>query len=388
MAKKSFKKKLLFGLYRWWPVKNNTAVFKSFDGLYSDNPKYISEKLHEMYPDIEIVWGLTDKATDVPEYVKKVDIGSKEFAKISATAKILVDNMSGMQGIKCKKRNPVFDYFIKRNKQYNISTWHGTPLKKIGCDIKEYNASYYQSSARYITAGNDFSYKIFKRAFNGINIKNIGTARNDVFFKKDTDRKKLKQKLGLPEDKEFIIYAPTFRRSVNDSGLTQMKELDVDKLLKCLKEQFGGEWCLVLRFHPHVFKELGSTDEGIVDNIKVFDGNIHNDMGEYLMASSALLTDYSSSMFDYMLGGKPCFLYAHDREHYMEEERGGYMKITDLPYKFADNIEELYSNIKGYNKAEVNKKEQAFLDFLGNKEDGESSLRVVKDIAGVLGEKQ
>ena len=37
------------------------------------------------------------------------------------------------------------------------------------------------------------------------------------------------------------------------------------------------------------------------------------------MASDALLTDYSSVMFDYMATGKPCFLYVNDLEAY----RGG-----------------------------------------------------------------
>lgn len=50
------KLKYLIGLflYKMAPIKKNRFVFTSFNGHYSDNPKAISEKLHELYSDYEI----------------------------------------------------------------------------------------------------------------------------------------------------------------------------------------------------------------------------------------------------------------------------------------------------------------------------------------------
>lgn len=378
----SVKKKILFGIFRWFPIKSNTVVFKSFNGQYNDNPKYISEKLHEKCSNVEIVWVISDKSIgdDFPDYVKKVDIKSLKCDKICATAQVLVDNMSGMQGIRGKKYIKLFDYFIKRRGQYNISTWHGTPLKKIGCDIKSDEIELYQSSSRYITAGNKYSYDIFKHSFNGIDIKLYGTARNDVFINNNIKINELKKKLELPIDKKVILFAPTFRDSVENSGIVQIKGFDINKIFAELKQKFGGEWIMVLRLHHTVLKKLKNMSNELIDNNIIFDGNMHDDMAEYLLCSDVLLTDYSSCMFDFMYTKRPCFLYANDKEKYVNDERGTYMDIGDLPYDFAEDLDSLYENISNYNELESRIAIEKFLDKIGNVEDGYASERVVNDI--------
>lgn len=382
MLLKSIRKKVLFGLFKLFPLKTDTVVFKSFEGQYNDNPKYISEKLHEIRPDIKIVWGITKKSSgsDIPLYVKKCDINSVAFSKISATAIVVIDNMSGMQGIKGKKYIRILDYFIKRRNQLNLSTWHGTPLKKIGCDIPSYNISNYQSSTTYITAGNKYSYDIFKHAFHGIDIVKYGAARNDILVNGGIDTNAIKRKLNLPVEKKILLYAPTFRENEYDSGISQIKSIDLDKMFEMLGKRFGGEWVIVLRVHHRVLMKLRSECGEVVDNKIVYDGNAYDDMAEYLLCADALLTDYSSSMFDYMLTGKPCFLYAHDRDRYVNDERGVYMGIDKLPYPFADSVKQLYDNVAEYDSALTNMKEKEFLDKIGNADDGQASLRVVKDI--------
>lgn len=386
MLIKSLRKKFLFGIYKLFPIEKNTVVFKSFEGQYNDNPKYISQKLHELRPDIKIVWGITNKSSkqDIPDYITTLDINSRQFSKIAATAVAAVENMSGMQGIKGKRYFKPFDYFIKRKKQLNISTWHGTPLKKIGCDIANYNASYYQTSAAYMTAGNQFSFDVFEKAFRGVKIRLYGTARNDILLAKNVDRHAVKEKLKLPADKKVLLYAPTFRQSAQDSGIKQITEFDLNKMFGVLSEKFGGDWIIVLRVHHTVILKLKEECDGLVDHVRVFDGNMFDDMAEYLLCADVLLTDYSSCMFDYMLTGKPCFLYAHDRDNYVNDERGVYMDIKELPYLFADSSEELYENIRAYDKEDSNQKEKRFLDKIGNFEDGHASERVVKDILSFM----
>lgn len=386
MLIKSLRKKILFVIFKLLPIEKNTVVFKSFEGQYNDNPKYISQKLHELRPDIKIVWGINDKSSkkDIPDYITALDIDSVQFSKQSAIAIALVDNMSGMQGIKLKRYFKPFDYIIKRKGQLNISTWHGTPLKKIGCDIVKNNISYYQTSATYMTAGNKFSFDVFEKAFRGVRICLCGTPRSDILCNKDVDVSLVKKKLELPVDKKVLLFAPTFRESVYDSGISQLKEFDIKKMFEVLSEKFGGDWIIVLRVHHTVLLKLKGECEEFVDNIRVFDGNMYDDMAEYLLCADVLLTDYSGTMFDYMLTGKPCFLYAHDRERYVNDERGIYMDISELPYSFADNIDELYDNIRKYDEDDFNRKESLFLEKIGNFEDGHASERVVKDIISFM----
>ena len=62
---KDFKKRISFFLSRE-KTRLQTAgrkiekkvVFESYSGRhYSDNPRFISEKMHELYPDYRLVWG-------------------------------------------------------------------------------------------------------------------------------------------------------------------------------------------------------------------------------------------------------------------------------------------------------------------------------------------
>jgi len=72
------------------------GIALSFKGKnYSDNPKKISEMLHNKYPQIEIVWLFNDivqKKTIVPDYVRIVKNNSLKARYELYTAKCWVDN--------------------------------------------------------------------------------------------------------------------------------------------------------------------------------------------------------------------------------------------------------------------------------------------------------
>ena len=55
---------------------------------------------------------------------------------------------------------------------------------------------------------------------------------------------------------------------------------------------------------------------------QIYNGNYGNDMTEYLIVSDVLITDYSSSMFEFIITGKPCFLFCPDLDNYEKNERG------------------------------------------------------------------
>lgn len=379
--------KLIFGILKHLPIQKRTILFKSFGGQYGDNPKYISEELHRKDPDLNIVWGVSEKSNgrDFPDYVKKVKIKSITFNYYSSTAEVIVDNMSGIRGIRSHGYNKFYDYFLKRKNQLNISTWHGTPLKKIGCDVVTDNIQFYQTSANFMLSGNHYSTDIFKSSFNGIEIKELGTPRNDILFSQQSQRT-LKLKLGLPSSCKIILYAPTFRSDVMVSGIEQLKKLDVQRLLGSLEKKFGGSWILVLRLHHEVLLMLREASSGLIDNKFVYDGNIHDDMAEYLAASDILLTDYSSSMFDYLLTNKPCYLFSFDKEKYLNDERGTYLDLEELPFSFSESVEQLYDEILNYDEEEVNLKRKRFLNNLGNIDCGLASEDVANYILSFMEE--
>ncbi|MBQ8447880.1 MAG: CDP-glycerol glycerophosphotransferase family protein, partial [Clostridia bacterium] len=114
-------------------TKKNTWVFTSFEGQYSDNPKYISMKLHELDPSIEIVWLVKkEKLSSLPEYVKGVEIHTEEARKIKASASVIIDNVYGGKSYivssgsaVSKIKGHVYKFLVDKKGQHVYTTWHG-----------------------------------------------------------------------------------------------------------------------------------------------------------------------------------------------------------------------------------------------------------------------
>ncbi len=378
MSNVKFFAKTIINLHR--PIIKNTVLFRSFYGQYNDSPKYISEELHRRAPDVNIIWTIRDgKETDFPSYVKLVKLDSPEYIKYIARAEVVVDNYTGCRSsISTSKnliRRIVFRLASKKRKgQYNLSTWHGTPLKHIALDEPQYkNARYVKPyfATDIILSDSKLTSSAFKSAFNWDenSLLECGMPRNDVFFTQQAYG--LKEKLGLPKDKKVILFAPTFRESIQMSGLQQVKDLNINELLKNLSNRFGGEWCFVFRCHGNVMASV--MQDGALDGDLIINGNAHPDMAEYLACVDALLTDYSSCMFDYMYSKKPCFLYVPDLESYKNSERGFYFDIEETPFDICKDEFSLMDAIKSYDEQEYLAKRAEFIAKLGKFENGTAS---------------
>lgn len=374
----------ILNLYkRFLPIIDNTVLFTSFRGLYNDNPKYISEKLHEIAPNVNIVWACADlKNKSFPDYVKKVLYDSPKYYSYLNRSKVIVDNYVGIRSFGFKKSKGVFlEKLIKRKDQLCVSTWHGTPLKRIGASIVENKPEAYVTSCDICVAGCEYTAKNLGNAYIiQDKIQTIGTPRNDILFRKDIDEVSLKRKLKLPVDKKIVLFAPTFRESVHKSGVMQFEMFDIKKILASLGEKFGGEFVFVFRVHHTVMEKIYNDDvikdyEGLV-----FNGNIGDDMAEYLSVTDVLITDYSGSLFDFALTGRPCFLFAPDREHYEKVERGFYMDYDSLPFCIAENNNDLICSIENFDDEEFSAKNDQFLKFIKNAEDGFASQRIAEKI--------
>ena len=367
-------------------MQHNTVLFQSFGGQYNDNAKYISEELHRRAPNVKIRWVQSGKSKDtVPSYAEVADIESFKYRKYIWTSKVLVDNHFGIRSSVYPKKqwllNIIGAYTAKYKKgQYTLSTWHGTTLKKIAMDepnARELNS--YHINCNVMLSGCSLTTSSLKHAFdNSFPILECGTPRNDILLNDDIDINELKDKLGLPKEKRIVLYAPTFRNEVSLSGASQLEEFNYEALLNALSKKFGGEWCFVPRVHNLVlqsmdFQQLCKKHQ----DVAFANGNLHDDMAEYLKCTDVLITDYSSSMFDYALTGRPCFLLTPDLYEYEHSERGFYFNISETPFPLANNSHELEKAILEFDNNEYDIQIARFLDFIGNKEDGRASEKTV-----------
>lgn len=387
-----FIKNIAYIPFLFMPIKKNTVFFCSFQGMYNDNPKYISQKLHAVNDSLKIYWASSDKRRDdFPDYVKAVPYGSLPYIILSMRANITVDNNFGFRlTSKCHKNN-VFHriYFTMKCKvrkgQLNVSTWHGTPLKHLGVDIPGHSEEIYLSSSDMLLAGCRYTKEALQSGYPcNAKFRLYGTPRNDILVNTDVDIDNLKDKLHIPKDKKIVLYAPTFRDDVVLSGALQMQSLDFKAVFDALNKKFDGEWCFIFRVHHVVLKAFDIKELIEENNGRLINGNIGDDMAEYLVCTDVLITDYSGSMFDFALTKKPCFLFAPDKEQYEEVERGFYMDYDALPFPKSYTADELVEQIAVFDEADYVPKVERFLEDIGNVEDGHASERVVGDILHFL----
>ncbi len=363
---------------------SKTIYFESFHGTqFSDNPKAIYEWMKQEYPEYHLVWGV-NKGQEKPFRDEKVSyvlrFSIKWFLTMPRAAVWVINT-----------RTPL--WLIKNKKTMYIQTWHGTPLKKIGRDIESisipgytkesYDQSFTEESKRwdYLISPNPYSTEIFKEAFDFHGtILEIGYPRNDILTKSKSNpliKINLKEKMGLPTNKKIILYAPTWRETANrkDGKYSFDTEFPFDDVMNSVDENT----LILVRMHYLVAKEIDFTqlDECIIDVSESYD------MSELLAISDLLITDYSSSFFDYVITESPILFFMPDKKSYEEEIRGFYFPIEDsLPGPIAETKEELVEKIaQWYSNEELrNKNYEKFKDEFTSLEKGNASKYIAETI--------
>ncbi len=361
-------------------IDKKKVLFVSFGGKsYSDNPKSISEELHKIAPDLEIVWLFDDseaKTKIVPSYVRVVDSKSNfAYFKEMATCAVMVNNFS-------------FSKVKKSNKQMFIQTWHGDrAFKKVLYDSPFVGKDYSVSEAMpgycdLAIAGSDYGESQYRTAFRykGEVLK-VGTPRDDLLVKNlAQDIERIRKSIGVSVDTKLLLYAPTLRRkNHNDGSVQEIQEIDIERTLDALEEKYNCKWICLMRAHPAV-QNLG----GFKESPRILDVAKYEDMADLLLVADMLITDYSSSAGDYALLGRPLVLFQSDIEEYIEKDRSFYFDMKDSPYFTAQNQGELEELIKEFKTEEIRANCKAILSFYGTNETGRASHAVAERIINFI----
>lgn len=352
-------------------------IFISMKGAnYGCNPKAISDYIIKNHTDkFNIFWAFDstfniDSVHD--EKIQPVKLGTLAYYRHLATSNIIVSNQRLDKTLKPPKKP----------EQIYIQTWHGTIFKKIEKDAldslsKQWIkiAQYDSYEINYILAGSSFMSNWFKKSFwyNG-RILDIGTPRNDIFFNPDlieNAKQKFKRHYDIANNANIVLYAPTFR---NHSDFDVYK-FDPARLIKELTRTLGGQWILIFRFHPNLLSNQNYKSIYDSEQNNLIDATTYVDMQEILCATDLLITDYSSSMFDYMLLKRPCLLFAKDLETY---DRGFVFDVTTLPFTLAQNETELYNNIQTISQSNYRENIDIFTHKMGYIEKGTASQSLVE----------
>ena len=324
----------------------------------------------EKYPDYKWIWlynSATKESTKGITYVKKNTI---KWIKEILTCKILITN-GGFP-----------PYFPYRKKQVLIETWHGGGAykKMVSLFISNNNAvtkslcyisnclCYYISSSKKFTEVMSQSMMVNISKF-----LSIGMPRNDVFFNEmlvNNNKKNVIKKLGYNENEYIVLYAPTYRTS------NIYLNLDVKQLKLKIKTRYKKDVKLLFRGHT-------TYNNVSLDSDYDYDVSQWNDMQELLCAADMLITDYSSSMWDYSFLYRPCFLFAPDIEEYMSN-RGFYTDPYSWGFPICKNNEELANAIETFDATKFIKAIKKHHDDLGSYEKGTATEQIVEKIVNCL----
>lgn len=354
-----------------FPVDQKKIVFSNFNGKgYGDNPKYIAEAFLR-HGEYNLFWLSRTDAQKFPEGINPVKHGSIIALYHIATAKVWIDN---------NRKEP---YIAKRKGQFYLQTWHGSiALKKIEKDAEDTVDEFYKTNARrdskmidLMISDSIFSDRLYGESFwyDG-EVRRLGTPRFDPLFNKN-DCLMIKSELRIDPNQYVVLYAPTFRNNTDSSVY--------DINLKAVKEAFevkmGKNVAVLARMHPHIPIGHIQFDKSIVKDVTQYP-----DIYDLLKIADALITDYSSFIFEFSIAEpKPVFAYAKDRDSY---DRGFYFDLDKLPYLFARTNKELVEGIMNYDQRVYEERLKQFYNDIDLEADGKASDRVMNYIIARIGE--
>ena len=380
--------KSLCKIYSKRPIKKNKIVFCSLSGKgYNCNPKYITEEIIKRKLDLELVWLFnSENKSDIenagfPDCVKVVSFKKDGLSELS-DAKIWIDNARKLEHVKSG--------LIKRKEQVYINTFHGSfgikKLGKVSNEIKGIQDSDKISAliekdgsmVDYFISNCEWEEGLLKDGFTFKNCvaKRFGHPRNDIFFKSEEEKQKIRakvfSKLGITSGCKFILYAPTYR----SERILDCYAIDTNKLINL----YGDNTVIAVRMHPSQQKDASKIFKF---NDKIINASFYPDIQELMLITDIMITDYSSCIFDFLLTGKPGFIFATDLEKY-NNKRGFYYPIETTPFPIATSNDELIENIRNFNIEEYKTKSELFLKEKGSVEDGKASERTVDLIEKIL----
>jgi CDP-glycerol glycerophosphotransferase len=346
------------------------VVHNSLNGRYADNPRALYEAMLVHRPGLEHVW-LADPQHlgGFPADVRSVPVVSAEATAALEAADVVVSNCH--VDLVPWRKQPGTIY---------LQTWHGTPLKRIhrsavthpeaavmdamDAEISRWDHLISPSTAATVLLRSAFGYTG--------HVLETGYPRNDVLAGPDAPRRRadVRRELGIADGTTVVLYAPTYRDdqvSCEDGALGLDPEVLVDRL--------GDGHLLLLRRHYYL-----GHQRPVPDSQRVRDLSAHPDIAELHLAADVLVTDYSSSVFDFAVTGKPIVLFAYDLEHYRDELRGLTLDVaTELPGPVvleAEALAEVLADLPDL-RARWSERYAVFRQRFCHLEDGHASERVL-----------
>lgn len=340
----------------------NAVFFESFYGRNAScNPLAIDRELVRRAPGVTRYWSVVDLSVAVPEGAIAVVEGSPEWWRARGAARLLVVNDW------LRRR------FVRRKGQVVLQTWHGTPLKRLalhrpGLDPRRMVAVIRESRRwNVLLAQNPYAATILGKAYAFLSrpIWVEGYPRNDLLAR-GADASATRAALGIRPGERVLLYAPTWR----DDRDEIVDFVDPATLAA------AADAVVLVRGHSRTLLP-GRDAEGP----RVVDVTGFPDTSQLLLSADALITDYSSVMFDFSVTGKPMYFLVPDMEHFRGELRGFYFDLAaHAPGPVVRSQSELVAALARDDTGVYAQKYATWRAKFNTRDDGNAAERVVSRI--------
>ncbi|MFC9281850.1 CDP-glycerol glycerophosphotransferase family protein [Streptomyces collinus] len=365
--------RLHYRIQRCLPLRSDRAVFAVRGGRgHGGDPGALEQAFRTHAPHVRTAWiARPEHRHAVPPGPRGLCPGTAAYWTALARSKYLVNDGDFDRGLR------------KRRGQVLVQTRRGTPFKHMGLDLQERPAAARGTDFGellrevdrwdHVLSGNRHSTLTWERVLPGrYTVLEYGYPRNDILQQATSaDVARLRASLGIPEGSVAILYAPTYR----DHHRTQRPPLDLERVLSRL----GPRFVILARPHPERGGCLGRGP-------RIIDVSEHPSVESLCLASDALLTDYSSLMFDYAGLDRPIVVHTEDLDVY-EAARGTYFDLRAFPPGAVAGTEDEVIDVFAtghWRGARSTQARASFRERFCPYDDGRAAERVVRHV--VLGE--
>ncbi|MCT2591316.1 bifunctional glycosyltransferase family 2 protein/CDP-glycerol:glycerophosphate glycerophosphotransferase [Streptomyces sp. N2-109] len=368
--------RMYYRLQRRLPLDKRLAVYSAYwDRGVTCNPAAVQRKCAELVPQIHGVWVVRRSAVpDLPPGTDYVLPRSRRYWQLMARATYFVNNVNFP------------DTVVKRRGQIHLQTHHGTPLKRMGLDQQPHPAAgmdfrgLLRRAARwdFSISANPHSTEVWDRVYpSAYEHLESGYPRNDVLSTATgQDVLAARDALGIPQDRIALLYLPTMRDY--RKGFVPLADLGQ------LSRQLGEDFVLLVRTHYFYGDDRALLE--LHERGLLVDVSRHPSVEQLSLASDALITDYSSVMFDYAALDRPMVIYAPDWAAY-RASRGVYFDLLsgrpgETPGALARTEDELARVFTSgaWRGPEAEELRRAFRERFSTYDDGYAAERVVRRV--------
>ena len=330
------------------PMDEKMVVFSAHSRKYNDSPKALYEYMYthpDAYEGFKYIWALEDpEHVLIPGPAVKIKSDTIEYFKTTLRAKYWITCVNIERSLHYKKKGCRY-----------MNTWHGAPIKYGGNDAVGRH-DYDFSSVDVYSYASEFELNISKRSlgFREDACIPYGPPRNDdLYHTSKSEIFEIKKRLDLPFDKKIILYAPTWRDSL-DGGKTYAMRPPIDMLK--LKSALEKDYVFLMRTHQYTNKLLGVEFDDFCRDFCSYP-----EVNDLLKVSDILISDYSAIIADFSIFERPILCFAYDYEAF-KASRGLYLDYNkDMPSGILRTDEDVIRYIQNMDYVEECNKTKVLL---------------------------